>query len=474
MADDLNELRKDTTDLTKALRRLNETTGGAARAFGEFGSATGKVGRAWTIMSRITSGSGFWQIQNRIRSVSNVFELFTKAQDASSESSINALESGMKLRDSYDAITKSLDGGMKSTALYKNILQETGDATVALEQSTAIYKDTQTKLNDEIEKNAAKTRKQFKIDKSGLALLKERVKTEGVLAEALRPTKKLVGGIQDTLFGKKGSGFKRVEGQAFSLGESRKRRGLVKQAGSAVGAYGSMSMGIMKGLVKFIGIGTLFFGKFLILGTVLSVVLGLLFFFLRKALPTLKEYFSEAFGHFRSAFSAIYKVIIGVYNFFKAIFEGRFIDAIKILFKEIIANLIKAIANVIAAVVKMLVGVFVAVVKGLAKTIVSGIKSLLRKIPGVRNLVGRQSGGIVNEGMTMVGENGPELVRLPRGSRVHSNANSKGMGGGTTNITVQVTGRVGASDMEIKDIARKVSREIGLQMNRTGSTAVRF
>ena len=65
------------------------------------------------------------------------------------------------------------------------------------------------------------------------------------------------------------------------------------------------------------------------------------------------------------------------------------------------------------------------------------------------------------------------MVRLPMGSRVFTNAESRRMSG-TTNITVQVTGRVGASDMEIKDIAQKVSREIGLQMNRTGSTAVRF
>ena len=79
--------------------------------------------------------------------------------------------------------------------------------------------------------------------------------------------------------------------------------------------------------------------------------------------------------------------------------------------------------------------------------------------------------------MQLVGEKGPELVKLPAGSRVFSNKDSRNMvsGGGTTNhITVQVTGRVGASDQEIKDIARKVSREIGLQMNRTGSTAVRF
>ena len=46
--------------------------------------------------------------------------------------------------------------------------------------------------------------------------------------------------------------------------------------------------------------------------------------------------------------------------------------------------------------------------------------------------------------------------------------------GGTTNITVNVQGRVGASDAEIRDIAQKVAREIGLQMNRTTSAVGRF
>jgi hypothetical protein len=87
-------------------------------------------------------------------------------------------------------------------------------------------------------------------------------------------------------------------------------------------------------------------------------------------------------------------------------------------------------------------------------------------------------GGITKDGLSLVGEKGPELVRLPTGSRVYSNANSQKMltsgEGITNNITVQVTGRVGASDTEIRDIATKVSREINLRMNRTSSTVSGF
>jgi len=108
----------------------------------------------------------------------------------------------------------------------------------------------------------------------------------------------------------------------------------------------------------------------------------------------------------------------------------------------------------------------------LVGAVLTGVGMLIEKIVPFAN-----GGTVSNRGMQLVGEKGPELVKLPVGSRVFSNSDSKKMvsGGGTTNnITVQVSGRVGASDQEIKDIARKVSREIGLQMNRTGSTAVRF
>ena len=88
-------------------------------------------------------------------------------------------------------------------------------------------------------------------------------------------------------------------------------------------------------------------------------------------------------------------------------------------------------------------------------------------------VLGRATGGVVNEGMTLVGERGPELVSLPAGSRVYTNSQSRRMGGSTV-INVNVSGRVGASDAEIKDIANKVAREINLRMNRTATTGARF
>ena len=87
--------------------------------------------------------------------------------------------------------------------------------------------------------------------------------------------------------------------------------------------------------------------------------------------------------------------------------------------------------------------------------------------------IGKAATGGMRSGLTVVGERGPELVNLPKGSRVYSNQESKNMSGGNT-INVHVNGRVGASDAEIRDIADKVGREINLRMNRTTSTQVRF
>jgi len=84
------------------------------------------------------------------------------------------------------------------------------------------------------------------------------------------------------------------------------------------------------------------------------------------------------------------------------------------------------------------------------------------------------TGGTVTTPLTVVGERGPEIVSLPKGSQVTSNAQSKNMRGGVTNnITVQVQGRIGASDQEIRDIAKKVGEHINREINRHTSSGVR-
>ena len=86
---------------------------------------------------------------------------------------------------------------------------------------------------------------------------------------------------------------------------------------------------------------------------------------------------------------------------------------------------------------------------------------------------GKAEGGTTTGGFNLVGEKGPELVSLPKGSRVHSNSDSKKMVGGgniVNNITVNVQGRIGASDAELRQIAQKVGSMINKEINRSTSS----
>ena len=124
----------------------------------------------------------------------------------------------------------------------------------------------------------------------------------------------------------------------------------------------------------------------------------------------------------------------------------------------------------VVGVTMVLVGLFAGAVVSLplvlAGILVAGIAAIFDTLGFFAN------GGVTGSGLSIVGERGPELVRLPTGTRVHSNRESKQMlsnAGGNT-IHVHVNGRVGASDAEIRDIANKVAREINIRMNQTRST----
>ena len=83
-------------------------------------------------------------------------------------------------------------------------------------------------------------------------------------------------------------------------------------------------------------------------------------------------------------------------------------------------------------------------------------------------------GGVATGGMAVVGERGPELVNLPRGARVHSNANSRRMvataQGGTiihNNITINARD---TSDGELRRIAERIGNMVNNKINRTTSS----
>lgn len=80
------------------------------------------------------------------------------------------------------------------------------------------------------------------------------------------------------------------------------------------------------------------------------------------------------------------------------------------------------------------------------------------------------NGGTVNSPLQVVGERGPELVALPRGSRVHNNTQSKRMaasGGNTFNITINARD---TSDAELRRIADKIGQMVNGRINRNTSS----
>ena len=174
---------------------------------------------------------------------------------------------------------------------------------------------------------------------------------------------------------------------------------------------------------------------------------------------------------FGVAVALVWPLLVGVWEIAKVVFWSM-VDSIKNASKSFFekhAKTLKKITNALimaGAIVAIIGGAFAflpAVIAGAVVMVIAGIIDWINPFA---------AGGVTKSGMSLVGEKGPELVRLPKGSRVHSNQESKQMmsGGGGNNITVNVQGRIGASDSELRLIAQKVGQMINKEINRTTSS----
>lgn len=141
-----------------------------------------------------------------------------------------------------------------------------------------------------------------------------------------------------------------------------------------------------------------------------------------------------------------------------------------------IVGLILAIAGMIIAfllgaapIVVVAVGI---ILYKFGKWFIDKIKKHLPKNPvtsAKKFLTGRATGGVVGSGeTTLVGEMGPEIVKLPAGSRVYSNEDSKKMTKSdniTNNFHITINAR-DTSDKELKRITDKIGKEIANKLNR--------
>ena len=65
-------------NLTESIRKSAAQSGKLKQTFLDLSSTANASGQAWTVVSRLTSGTGFWKIQNRIRAFSNFFQFQEK------------------------------------------------------------------------------------------------------------------------------------------------------------------------------------------------------------------------------------------------------------------------------------------------------------------------------------------------------------------------------------------------------------
>lgn len=280
---------------------------------------------------------------------------------------------------------------------------------------------------------------------------------------------------------------------------------------------GKLANLIIKSLPKFLMGGLVVFGK-IILGIVAVMVLA--FFIYHTFYPA----FKDAFQKVKPKLEKIIGVLGVVFGFmvegFKKIYNG-FIEGDLVLFIEgilqtiggivgvvlvaagailatyylLLIEYVKVLSNMafekikaffeggisgifssikkIATIVAIIVGIIVFIASGAFIAIAAAaiVYYLINKLPKWLGGEGRATGGVINERVTLVGERGPELITAPAGSRVHTNAQTKRMMGGTTNNFHITINAKDTSNQEMRRIADEIGRMVSSKINRSTSSS---
>lgn len=171
--------------------------------------------------------------------------------------------------------------------------------------------------------------------------------------------------------------------------------------------------------------------------------------------------------------SVFYTIFDGVYRFFEGIFVGenaKFSKAVaKILGGALVVFLGALVIKQIAIALLQVAAIYALPVL-LGVIIIAAIAKLIKKIADKINPFA--SGGVTKEGLSLVGEKGPELVALPKGSRVYSNSDSKKMLGSSGSVVNNFNITVNAkdlSDAELRRVAKQLGNDIFKNINRTST-----
>jgi len=481
--------------IAKDIERINEATAGAVVRFGKLGG----VSKSWTAFARVTSGSLAWKVQARLRALMNVVELITDRQASFNVELADSFRKMNELESATKNIRKFKDE-FKAMQDIQNDLGFVPDVFIEKMRGTEIFDALMSKYNDNIEKviekgmdfltfqtkkadkaiamneaggffnyyaqNASKYMKDAGFDQASLSAgLRERGGFFGAksgFAKTFRNT-----GLMDYL--------SQVDTKEPGLGRSRLQKGLSFSKDNflvkAVTGYMKFSLKVLKfvknGLKMFpklIGMALGALMTAMLYGTAVLIGLLVVIAIIRKAWPVLKSGMKMAnkFARIGMAFFwGVNRILEGIMMVLSGLWEGDLIKVLKGLWFYVLPGILAVGYSIVAGIAALLISLAVSIVSGIALAIAHILGKIGSYIPGMA------TGGLVNKGgIAVVGERGPELVSLPSGARVHPNGYGPS---GSTVINVNVTGRVGASDSEIRDIANKVAREINLRMNTRGT-----
>jgi len=322
--------------------------------------------------------------------------------------------------------------------------------------------------------------------------------------------------------------------KAFKRADERYKENTGKEGETSLKTFVMDKLGIDKrkisNIFKFAKLGFALFGKVLLIITGIGVLvymakrLGIFdkiseaydFLVTSGIIDDIKQTFSEYIG-------GVSSVLGGLFDLATALFSGGENGSVMEALTKILVGLWTVVSKSVELTLKLLVALLGSIALSIVNTAVSNIKSFLKTwnadgpmaaleklieylakrvlftiiaaavgagigfffggppgaILGVKagSAVGGLAAAMETGGTTfkagnyLVGENGPEIISLPGNATVHNNNNTQRMLGNSINVTVQ--GRVGASDQELNDIARKIGQKVSLEMNRYSNSGYR-
>ena len=176
-----------------------------------------------------------------------------------------------------------------------------------------------------------------------------------------------------------------------------------------------------------------------------------------------------AWGLLQVVFGALGALLVGALAFVSGLVWGAITGFFKWIFTK--GDSVQKNIGKIVVIGGILLGLIFGFPVVFALAVATAIAVLISKISPFAN------GGVTGGGVSIVGEKGPELVRLPAGSRVSSAQKTRTMlssnnsGGNTFNITINAKD---TSDGEMRRIADKIGKMINNKINRNvGASSIR-